>query len=98
MRGWRKEGGGWETYNVVEFEVAVHDGVFVAGHILADEVDNLVVVLVGSAQFLSGIFILDFGLLCLDAGVGVAVASVEVVLFAVVLEAYGVGIYTVEPR
>ena len=55
------------TYNVVEFVVAVHDGVSVAWNVLAYEVNNLVIAFVGSAELLAGVFVLDFGLLGFDA-------------------------------
>lgn len=70
----------------------MHDGVLVARHILPHKVDDLVIILMGTAQLFPRCRILYFCLLRLDAGVSVTVAEVEVGLFSIALETDGVGI------
>lgn len=60
------------------------------------EIHHLVVLLVGSAKFLTCVFIFNFGLLGLDAGECVCVSEIEVFAFAEGAEADCVRVVAVE--
>ena len=85
------------TYHIIEFEVAVDDGISVSGHVSTHVVHDLIESFVGSAQRLSGLAVGNGCLLGFDAREGLALAFVEVGLFAVALEADAVGFDCMEP-
>jgi hypothetical protein len=76
------------THHIIELEVAMHNAGAVARQMLADVVNDLIIVLVRTTEQLARIDVLDLGLLGFDAREGVAMARVEASLLPEALETY----------
>lgn len=85
------------TYQIVKFEVPMHNGISIVRQVVSHILDDLVVMLMGSAQCFSRFDIFDRGLLSLDTTPRAAVTSVESVPLAVIREPNSVRIECMKP-
>lgn len=72
------------TYQIVKFEIPMHNGKSIVRQVVSHIFDDLVIIFVGSAQCFSRFDIFDHGLLSLDTTERAALTSVESVLLAVI--------------
>lgn len=85
------------TYQIIKFEIPMHNGISIARQVVPHILDDLVVILVGSAQCFSRFDIFYHGLLSLDTTERVALTSEESVLLAVTREPNSVRIECMKP-
>lgn len=85
------------TYQIVKLEIPMHNGISIARQVASHILDDLVVILVGSAQCFSRFDILYRGLLSLDTTERVALTSEESVLLAETHEPDSVRIECMKP-
>lgn len=85
------------TYQIVKFEIPMHDSISIVRQVVSHILDDLVVIHVGSAQCFSRFDIFDRGLLSLDTTPRAAVTSVESVPLAVTREPNSVRIECMKP-
>lgn len=70
------------TYQIVKFEIPMHNGISIARQVVSHILDDLVVILVGSAQCFSCFDVFYRGLLSFDTTECIALTSEEPVLLA----------------
>lgn len=85
------------TYQIVKFEIPMHNSISIVRQVVSHILDDLVVILVGSAQCFSRFDIFHRGLLSLDTTERAAVTSEESVPLAVIREPNSVRIECMKP-
>lgn len=85
------------TYQIIKFEIPVHNCISISRKVVSHILDDLVIFLVGSAQYFPRSDIFDPGLLSLDSGPRVAVTGEESVFLAVTREPNSVRIESMKP-
>lgn len=85
------------TYQIVEFEIPMHNSISIARQIISYILANLVILLVGSAQCFPRFDIFDRGLLRLDTTERAAVTSEEPFFLAIIREPNSIRIECMKP-
>lgn len=85
------------TYQIIKFEIPMHDSVSIIRQVVPHILNDLVVILMGSAQCFSRFDVFDGGLLGLDTTERVTVTMIESSLLAVILEPNSIGVKGMKP-
>lgn len=85
------------TYQIIKFEIPMHNSMSIARQIVSHILDDLVVIFMSSAQWFSRFNVFDRGLLSLDATERVAVANIESGLLAVTHEPNSIRVKGMKP-
>ena len=75
----------------------MHNGIPVLGYIFSYEVHDVVIFIVGAAQWPPGFDVFYRGLLRFDTAPSITVASIEIGLFAVTFQTYCIWIKRMKP-